>query len=85
MKYSCFNCYYYAFTKVIEEPCVSCTHRSHFLPEPEYSMQAICALEKELSQKYDYNDERINQIIDNFLVKAELKNNSVRMEGDINE
>lgn len=73
MKYSCFNCYYYAFTKVIEEPCASCTHRSHFLPEPEYSRQAIFALEKELKTKYDYDDERINQIIDNFLVKVDLK------------
>lgn len=73
MKYSCFNCYYNAFTKVTEEPCASCKCRSHFLPEPEYSRQAILALEKELKTKYGYDDESINRIIDNFLVKVELK------------
>ena len=84
MKYSCFNCYHYAKSRVDEEPCVSCKQRSNFLPEPEYSRQAILALEKELKTKYDYDDERINQIIDSFLVKVELKNNSARMVGDTN-
>lgn len=69
MKYSCFNCYYYASTCVFEEPCKSCTRRSHFLPEPEYSRQAILALENELKTKYGYDDEKINQIIESFHVK----------------
>lgn len=73
MRYSCFNCYYNAFTKVTEEPCACCIHRSHFLPEPEYSRQAILALEKELKTKYEYNDEKINQIIDNFHYKVEVQ------------
>ena len=82
MKYSCFNCYHYASTSVLEEPCASCTRRSRFLPEPEYSRQAILALEKELRTKYDYDDERINQIIDNFCVKVELEDSSARRDGD---
>ena len=74
MRYSCGNCYHYAKSRVDEEPCVNCKQRSHFLPEPEYSRQAILALEKELKTKYGYDDERINHIIDEFLVKVELRN-----------
>ena len=74
MKYSCMNCYHHAKNRVDEEPCVNCKQRSHFLPEPEYSRQAILALEKELKTKYGYDDERINHIIDSFNVKVELKN-----------
>lgn len=73
MRYSCGNCYHYARSFVDKEPCVSCKQRSHFLPEPEYSRQAILALEKELKIKYGYDDERINHIIDSFNVKMELK------------
>lgn len=69
MKYSCGNCYYYGQQRVDEEPCVNCNQRSHFLPEPSYSRQAILALEKELKTKYNYNDNKINKIIDSFLVK----------------
>ena len=70
MKYSCMNCYHYAGSRVDEEPCVNCTQRSHFLPEPEYSRQALLALEKELKTKYGYDDERINHIIDSYKVKV---------------
>ena len=71
MRYLCVNCYHYANSSVNEEPCDSCKRRSHFLPEPEYSRQAILALEKELKTKYGYDDERINYIIDGFNVKEE--------------
>ena len=75
MKYTCMNCYHYAESRVDEEPCVNCIERSHFIPEPEYSRQAILALEKELKTKYGYDDdERINYIIDSFNIKVELNN-----------
>lgn len=71
MRYSCMDCYHYAWNRVDEGSCALCKQRSHFLPEPEYSRQAILALEKELKTKYGYDDERINHIIDSFNVKEE--------------